>query len=511
MKKTLIGQKHFSGPAFDSILLALIQIVTYAANLVTTKILSVELSLTEYGTYSTVNSIITIAASLTLFGLGDSLNYYYNKQRKERAETDREEYVNTIFFVQLIVGVFVGIVLLCFSGAISNYYNNALVQPLIWIICLKPWISNATHLYQVLFVSTGKAKLIAIRNFIISLLKVVLLAVSVVVFKSLSAVFICLVLLDLAQLIAFKYIFGKIKFKVNVFAFQKDKFVPVIQYTVPMGIYFVTTTLMREIDKLVVGRMGTTEELAIYSNCAKTLPINLLVTSFATVLIPYIMKNVTAGNYRLTSELLRKYLSVGYLSVWMFSGALLLCAPETIQFFYSEEYIVGTPIFIFYILDGMIQFASMHLVIAANGNSKFLMTSSLSLLLLNTVLSPVFYKLLDIWNFALLGPAIATVLVSAIYVCILHAKTAKILEEKVTAFLPLKPMLLYLCEIGLIAIPFYFIKRGMAWLNLPWVAILIVVCAGYCLTVAALNIKQYKTLFAEINAFKDSNNKEVQK
>ena len=89
MKIARIDPKHMNGPAFDSILLAFIQIITYATNIITTKLLSVELSLTEYGTYSTVNTIITIAASFTLFGLGDSVNYYYNK----KGETDRKSVV----------------------------------------------------------------------------------------------------------------------------------------------------------------------------------------------------------------------------------------------------------------------------------------------------------------------------------------------------------------------------------------------------------------------------------
>ena len=239
MKKILINSKHINGPAFDSILLAFIQIITYATNIVTTKILSMELSLTEYGSYSTVNSIITIAASFTLFGLGDSINYYYNRKNDEE---ERTEYVNAIFFIQLLVGIGVGIALIFLSESISIYYKNPLVKPLILLICIKPWISNATHLYQVLFVSCGKSKLIAIRNLIISVLKVVMLYISVRLFKSLSAVFICLVILDIAQLIAFKYIFGQIRFRVKIFSFSKEKIAHIIKYCVPMGIYFVTTT-----------------------------------------------------------------------------------------------------------------------------------------------------------------------------------------------------------------------------------------------------------------------------
>lgn len=501
MKKTQVIPQYINGPAFDSILLAFIQIITYATNIVTTKILSIELSLTEFGTYSTVNSIITIAASFTLFGLGDSINYYYNKKSDRE---DRTEYVNTVFFIQLLVGVIVGTILIFCSGAISNYYKNPLVKPLILIVCLKPWISNATHLYQVLFVSSGKSKLIAIRNLIISVLKVVMLYVSVKVFDSLSVVFFCLVILDVAQLIAFKYIFGKIKFQIKLFSFSKEKIMPVIQYCVPMGIYFVTTTLMREIDKLVIGRLGTTEELAIYTNCAKTLPLNILVASFATVLIPYIMKSVTGKDYQTTISILRKYLTVGYLSVWMFSGALLLCAPEAICFFYSTEYLSGTPIFLIYIFDGMIQFASFHLVIAANGNSKFLMNTSISLLATNIILSLGLYHIFNMFDIAMFGPAVATLIISIIYVLILCIKTSKILNMKIKAYLPVRSMVTYLCELAFVGGVFAFVKCGLSFTNIPWIVIFVATCMSYCLVITLLNIKKYKRLFFEINQIKQA-------
>lgn len=501
MKKTFNISKYINGPAFDSILLAFIQLITYATNIVTTKILSIELSLTEYGTYSTVNSIITIAASFTLFGLGDSINYYYNKKSSKE---DRTEYVNTVFFIQLLIGAIVGIILMFSSGAISNYYKNPLVKPLVLIVCLKPWISNATHLYQVLFVSSGKSKLIALRNLIIAVLKVVLLYISVRVFDNLFVVFFCLVVLDISQLIAFKYIFGKINFMIKIFSFCKAKIMPVIKYCVPMGIYFVTTTLMREIDKLVIGRLGTTEELAVYTNCAKTLPLNILVASFATVLIPYIMKSVTEKDYQATISILRKYLTVGYLSVWMFSGALLLCAPEAIQFFYSTEYISGTPIFIIYIFDGMVQFASFHLVIAANGNSSFLMYTSISLMVANIIFSLGLFHLFDMFGMAMFGPAVATLIISIIYVMILSIKTSKILNMKIKTYLPIKSMIAYLCELALVGVAFAFVKYGLSFANISWVVIFVAICISYCLVVALLNIKKYKILFFEINQIKQS-------
>jgi len=261
---------------------------------------------------------------------------------------------------------------------------------------------------------------------------------------------------------------------------------------------------MREIDKLVIGRLGTTEELAVYTNCAKTLPLNILVASFATVLIPYIMKSVTEKDYQATISILRKYLTVGYLSVWMFSGALLLCAPEAIQFFYSTEYLSGTPIFIIYIFDGMVQFASFHLVIAANGNSRFLMYTSISLLVANIIISLGLFHLFDMFGMAMFGPAVATLIISIIYVLILCIKTSKILNMKIKTYLPIKSMIAYLCELALVGVAFAFVKYGLSFANISWVVIFVAICISYCLVVAFLNIKKYKTLFFEINQIKQS-------
>ena len=494
--------KRLNGPAFDSVLLAFIQIITYVANMATAKILSVCFSLIEYGTYSTVNTIITIAASLTLFGLGDSINYYYNGKSQQTDSKTKEEYINTIFFIQFVVGVGVGFVLILCEGLISDYYNNILLKPLILIVCLKPLLSNATHLYQVLFVSSGKAKLIAVRNLIISVVKVLVVIIAAVLSNNIALIFIFLVLLDLVQLVTFKLIFGNIRFKVKPFHFDSSKLLPVLKYTIPMGVYFVTTTLMREIDKLVIGRMSSTEELAIYSNCAKTLPVNILVSALATVLVPYIMKSVSSKEYPLTAKILRQYFSIGYLSVWMFSGALILCAPEAINFFYASEYVAGLPVFVLYILDGMIQFAGVHLVLAASGDSKYLMITSLSLLGLNAVLSVVLHIVFQGLGMALIGPALATVLISVMYVCILYCKTSRILQLKISEFLPIRNMMAYLVELLILGGVFYIIKIGLQKLQVHWMIVLFGLCLGYCGMIMIIHRKEYKNILSQINQLK---------
>src|SRR5699024_1989481 len=146
-------------------------------------------------------------------------------------------------------------------------------------------------------------------------------------------------------------------------------FKSIFAYSLPMGVYFIMNTLMREIDKLVIASSATQSDLAIYTNCSKQLPLNLFVSSFATVLVPYIMQFVSQKRNREAVSLFSNYMKFGYLSIWMFSGAILVVTKEIIPFLYTDAYLAGEWIFIVYIVTGMVQFASMHLIVAANGDT----------------------------------------------------------------------------------------------------------------------------------------------
>ena len=66
MERVKMRLKAMNGAAVDSIILTFIQVVTTAVGLVVSKILSVNFSLTEYGTYSQVMLITATASSLTI-------------------------------------------------------------------------------------------------------------------------------------------------------------------------------------------------------------------------------------------------------------------------------------------------------------------------------------------------------------------------------------------------------------------------------------------------------------
>lgn len=494
--------RKLQGASIDSLLLTFMQIVTYATGMITTKIISVSLSLDDYGTYSSVLLVISVAASFTLLGLGDCLNYYYNNKQTCKADEVRNKYVNSIYLAQSVIGVIVGMILLLFRNRIAGYFGNAAVGCLMIIVCFKPWFENMIHLYQVLFVSVGQAKVIAIRNFVLALARVAIVFVALTIFNSLDLVFILLVVVDIIQIVTFNTYFSKRNFRVTVFAGDYRLFKSIFAYSLPMGVYFIMNTLMREIDKLVIASSATQSDLAIYTNCSKQLPLNLFVSSFATVLVPYIMQFVSQKRNREAVSLFSNYMKLGYLSIWMFSGAILIVTKEIIPFLYSDAYLSGEWIFIVYIITGMVQFASMHLIVAANGDTKYLMSISIATLMLNVILNIMLFKLFALFGQAMVGPAVSTLIITIIYTVLILGKSKKILNSNLRDLLDIKDLVFYAIQLLMVGTLCYYCKNLLISAGLNRYFSMIIICGMYCCIIFALHFKEYIQILKIINSYK---------
>ena len=66
--------KLMKGASWDSLFLTVVKLVTTLTAIIQTKILSVGLSLTDYGTYSQANVVVSLGTSFLLLGLGDAIN-----------------------------------------------------------------------------------------------------------------------------------------------------------------------------------------------------------------------------------------------------------------------------------------------------------------------------------------------------------------------------------------------------------------------------------------------------
>ena len=184
----------------DAIILAAVRLMTMGLSLITTRVLSTYLSKFEYGTYSQVLLIVSTTVSLTMFGFIDAANFYYcgTKETKKR-----ESYIATILTLQCCMGTLAGAAILLLSGPICKYFGNQELRKYLIFAAILPLLQNGTSLLQVLFVSVGKARRLAIRNLIVSLVQLACAIAVGMYLRNIGLIFAVSVTLNVGQILFF--------------------------------------------------------------------------------------------------------------------------------------------------------------------------------------------------------------------------------------------------------------------------------------------------------------------
>lgn len=489
-------KKTFQGLSWDSIFLMFVKVITIIISIIITKILSTTLSLTEYGTYSEANIIVTIGTSIIVLGLGDGLNYFFNSNASDKKEV-KQAYVNTIFVIEIVLGIIFSLLIIIFRDFISNIFSNALLSTVLIIISFKPVLDNLIYLFQILYVSIGKAKVIAFRNFIISIIKLVIIIVVIYLTRDIAWIFACLILLDIFQLLVFNIHFGKVSFFVNPFKYSLKLIKPILKYSIPMGIYAIVNVLTRETDKLVISILSDTETLAIYSNCSKILPFDIVGISFATVLMPHIMNCVSRKDKEKSEYIFSNYLKIGYYSTWILASAVLITYEQMILFLYSEEFIVGKYVFIIYIIDSMIKFASVHLILAANKNTKELLIYACLTLLVNLLLNIALY-----YPFGMLGPAIATLVSSIFYMILMFRKSTQIIGIKMNKAFDFKELSIFIITLVITGVGLFFFNKMLISYEINEILSMIITIGLLIVINLLINFKRILKTLNNLNSLK---------
>ena len=85
-----------NGAATNSIMLTFVHVISTLLGIVVTKLLSVNFSLQEYGTYSQALLVTSTVTSISILGLTNATSYFYNRTKEESAQ---RIYVSTIFVI----------------------------------------------------------------------------------------------------------------------------------------------------------------------------------------------------------------------------------------------------------------------------------------------------------------------------------------------------------------------------------------------------------------------------
>lgn len=490
MKRLRLG----NGAATNSVLLTFVQVITTLLGLIVTKLLSVNFSLEEYGTYSQALLVTTTVTSLSILGLTNATNYFYNRTSDE---TQQEIFLSTIFTIQYVVGTICGILVIVFRGGIAQYFANDRLKNILIIVAFTPFLTNLIQMYQTLFVSIGKAKVIAIRNLFVSLIRLITVIIACYVLNNIVTVLMVILGLDIIQVAYFSILFTKYRHPIRIKNARSDLISEILHFSIPMAIYVLTNSLSRDIDKYVVSAFSNTETLAIYTNAAKVLPFDMLTASLITVLVPIITRYINSKQHIEAQKVFKLYLRVGYILTCTFVGGAIAVSKQLMLFLYDTKYLVGLPIFIVYLFIDMIRFANVTTILSGAGKTRILMSISVSMLLANSILNVIAFK-----TVGLIGPALVTLILTMAMTLVLLHFGAREIKCTIKSLFDFKEIGLIAFEILAFGIGAHFLSNALMKLGVSYVINLIISYGMYIIAMCSTNSKRIIGCLKALNAFK---------
>lgn len=481
------------GVAADSVMLLSVKVLTAVSRIAQTMILSRVLAKDVYGTYSEALLLITLFAPFFSLGLDSAVNYFFNTAKDD---DERSSYVDTILGIAWAAGILGAVLLTMFRGGAASYYHNEAIAPLMVYIAMRPCLQDIIADYQNLYISSGMAKAIAIRNGIVSVAQVVIVIAVVVVTNDLVLLFILLLLLDVAQVFVFARYFSSKRFPIRPWRMDASKLYPILGYAVPMLLASSVGTISGNLDRLLVSNLMPVEDFALFSNMAQELPFSFAVSSFTAVVTPAAVMLLASRRMDEFRRLWGDYLELGYTLTWPLCIAAFVCAPELIELLYSDAYlsVEGLAVFRVYLIVAMFRFTYFGLVPTALGKSRVVLLYSTVALLVGLPSTVLLYEAMG-----MVGASLASI-VSMLLSAVLYFRQSVLLTRtEVIGVLRPKQIAILLCVMLSLSI---FACLILNLLKMPSIVACIIVFGVVGCGTLLLRLRRLMMLVSSMNSVK---------
>lgn len=474
----------------SAVKLTISKMLTMVISMVVSMLLSRFRTLDEYGTYSQMMLVINLVTAIFMLGLPNSINYFLAKE--ENIEGQRR-FIATYYSFSTILSVLAGILLVLCIPLIVKYFNNPYIESFAYFMAIYPWtriILNGIDNMLIVFHKTSLLLAFRLLNSLLLLLNVILVGVLSLGFREYM---LFLVLSEslctlLVYLISFSLVKG-FKFSID-FKYVKN----ILGFTLPIGMASVVGTLCTEFDKLFIGHVYDTEQMAIYSNAAKELPVTIIATSIAAVVMPQIVKLVQRGNDIKAIELWKHSVALSYIFICFIVTGVTVYARDVISILYSEKYVSGVPVFIIYSLILLLRCTYFGTMLNAKGKTRFIFYSSIITLVLNIILNFICYAV-----FGFIGPAIASFLSMLVTVLLQLRYTASVYKIPYCSVFPWKAISKITVINIIVGAVFWYLKKIVTldkYIGSEWESVALGVLWG-----AVYILLMYKYIKSEWTAF----------
>ena len=381
--------------------LTISKVISLCITMLTTMLLSRFRTYTEYGTYSQLLLVVNLCSSLFMLGLPGSVNYFL-----ARAETqaERRKFLSVYYTLSTVLSAIMGMVLVLAVPLIEGYFKNPLIRGFSYFLAFYPWTTIiSSSIENVLIVYQRTRFLVGYR-----LVNSLFLLGTVLVIQWLNLDFSAYLILYVVVCAAFSIVVyfiadrlsGGLRFSLDCSLIQSIFF-----FSLPLGLASVVGTLSIELDKLLIGWLMTTEDMAIYTNASKELPVTIVASSITAVLLPQLARMIKAGEERAAVKLWGVSVELSLIFIALVVSGVFTYAEDVISLLYSAKYLPGISVFRVYTLVLLLRCTYFGIILNAKGSSRQIFTCSVVTLVINAIMNPLFY-----WVLGITGPAVATLL-----------------------------------------------------------------------------------------------------
>lgn len=433
----------------NAVKLTAAKIITMGIGMVSSMLLARFRSLNEYGTYSQMMMAVSLVTSLIMLGLPNSINYFLGKAK---SDDERSGFLSVYYTLSTVLSILVGVILVALTPLLEVYFKNELISTFWYFLATYPWtrvIMSGTENLLIAYNKSNMLMAFKVANSI-SLLAIILI---IQLFGGTFTQYIILFLGVEAAFTLWTYFIAKRNAKKLRISLNKELVKTIFKFSLPIGFASMVGTINIELDKLVITSMLSTEDLAIYTNASKELPVSIIATSITAVLMPQLVRLIHNDKNEEAVNLWKSATTISFAVISFIAAACFVFAPEVIDVMYSAKYLPGVSVFRVYCIVLFTKCTYFGMMLNATGKTKFILYCSIGTLVLNLSLNYVFFTVLGF-----IGPAVATLIATTLMKILQLIYTAKMVKMPFSKIFPWKNCGMLILFNGLCGAVMYLIK-----------------------------------------------------
>lgn len=434
----------------DAITLTASKIIANVLTMLTAMLLARVRTLEENGTYSQLLLVINLVTSILMLGLPNSINFFL---AKANTEEEKNRFLSVYYTLSTLLSAVVGITLACLMPCWETYFSNPQIAEFGFFLLIYPWtriICSSADNVLVVLKKTKVLMLYRLFNSIAVLASILFIWLCNLDFRTYMVLYVTVeaaFALFVYRLAA--HYTGKIRFHID-----RDLIRRIFEFSIPIGLAGIIGTLNIELDKLMIGRMFSTEELAVYTYASKEMPVTLIASSITAVLMPRMVRLFEQNKNREAIEMWKNATTLSVAILAFFAVGLATFSREAITFLYSEKYVSGHMVFSVYSLCLLTKCTYFGMVLNAKGATKSILYCSIGTLALNVMLNLFFYRM-----FGMIGPALATLIAALSMQLLQLLLSSRLLEVRFCEIFPWKSSVQFLMLNGMFSAASVFVLK----------------------------------------------------